>query len=160
MLRSVRIPKERIPVLIGRNGAVKKEIEELANVKVRVGEEVEIKGEAIGVINAENIVRAIGRGFAPDKALYLLDEDYAFHSIQLPKNEKTLNRIRSRLIGTRGKARKNIEMLTRTFICVYGKTVSIIGKYDDVKKAAAAVEKLIQGRSHKFVYRSIGGKNG
>lgn len=160
MLRVVKIPKERLAVLIGRKGSVKKEIENLAEVKIIVNEDVEIDGDALRVMNAENIVKAIGRGFSPERSMYLLDEEYALDMIPLPKNEKALKRVRSRVIGTKGKARKNIETMTKTFISVYGRTVSIIGRYEDVEKAKAAVERLIIGHSHKSVYKSLGVKNG
>ncbi|MBI2578562.1 MAG: RNA-processing protein [Candidatus Aenigmarchaeota archaeon] len=156
MLRVVKIPKERLAVLIGKGGLVKKEIENLAEVKISVNEDVEIEGDALRVMNAENIVKAIGRGFSPERSMYLLDEEYTLDMIPLPKNEKALKRVRSRIIGTRGKARKNIEIMTKTFISVYGRTVSIIGRYEDAEKARGAVERLIIGHSHKSVYKSIG----
>ena len=39
-----------------------------------------------------------------------------------------------RVIGKDGSTRKTIEDLTNTDICVYGKTVSIIGDFDDVTR--------------------------
>ncbi|MBI4018245.1 MAG: RNA-processing protein [Candidatus Aenigmarchaeota archaeon] len=156
VLRAVKIPKERIPVLIGKDGSVKNQIEELTGARISIDEDIEIEGEVIAVLNAENVVKAVGRGFSPEKSLYLLDEDYTLEIIQLPKNEKTLNRVRSRIIGAKGKARKKIETMTKTFISVYGRTVSIIGRYDDASKARGAIEKLISGYSHKTVYKSLG----
>lgn len=155
MIKTIRIPNERIAVFIGRHGAAKREIENLAGVKIKVNEEIEIEGEPINVMNVENVIKAVGRGFSFEKSLYLLDEDYTLYIISLPKNERTLKRIRSRLIGTKGKVRKNIEIMTKTFVSIYGKTVSIIGRYDDTEKARKAVEKLIAGYSHKSVYKSL-----
>ena len=104
---------------------------------------------------AENIIRAIGRGFSPENAMELLDEEKTLYIIHLSDNARSLKRIRSRLIGTGGKARRNIERFTHTKISVYGKTVSIIGSYEDVEKAKGAVEKLISGVSHRSVYKDI-----
>ena len=67
-------------------------------------------------------------------------------------------RIRSRLIGTSGKCRRNIERLTGTRISVYGKTVAIIGKYTNAHLAAQAVEKIIKGIPHRSVYEFLEGK--
>jgi len=155
MIKTIRIPKERTAVLIGKHGAAKREIENLGGVKIKVNEEIEIEGEPINVMNVENVIKAVGRGFSFEKSLQLLDEDYTLYIISLPKNERTLKRTRSRLIGTKGKVRKNIEIMTKTFVSVYGRTVSIIGRYDDTEKAREAVEKLIAGYSHKGVYKSL-----
>ena len=107
------------------------------------------------MIPAENIIKAIGRGFSPKNAMELLDEEKTLYIIQISGNKASLERIRSRLIGTRGKARRNIERFTDTKISIYGKTVSIIGTYENVEKARNAVEKLMAGAKHKTIYKDI-----
>ncbi len=152
MIKVVKIPEKRIGVLIGKRGKVKKEIEELTNTKIDIDKDVRIEGDALDVINAENVIKAIGRGFSPEKAFELLDEENTLVIIELPKNEKAIKRISSRIIGSKGRCRKKIETITKTYISVYGKTVSIIGRYDNVDIARIAIEKLISGSGHKNVY--------
>lgn len=153
MIRSVKIPQQRLPVLIGKRGAVKKAVEKNLDVKMDAsGEEMLIDGDALNVMTAENIIRAIGRGFSPHNAFRLFDEDNALEIIALPKNEKELRRIKARIIGVEGKCWRNIERLTDTRISVYGKTVAIIGTYENVEKARQAIEKLIEGFTHASVY--------
>ena len=48
-----------------------------------------------------------------------------------------------------------IEDATNTQICVYGKTVSIVGPWEGAEKARQAVEDLLEGRSHGYVYRKL-----
>ncbi|HLC67656.1 MAG TPA: KH domain-containing protein [archaeon] len=158
MIKSVKIPDERIPVLIGNKGLTKRLIEKATKTKISIEEDVLIEGESLNVMTAENIVKAIGRGFSPDNAEMLLDEDCTFELLELPKNEQSSRRIRSRLIGTSGKCRRNIERLTGTRISVYGKTVAIIGKYTNAHLAAQAVEKIIKGIPHRSVYEFLEGK--
>jgi len=155
MIKCVRIPEERIPILIGKNGFTRKKIQRLTETKIRVKDDVTIEGESIAVMEACEIVKAIGRGFSPQIALKLKDEENVFCVISIPNDRKKLKRIRSRLIGTRGNARRNLERLTGTNISVYGKTVSIIGKYDDVNDAREGAERLITGSPHKNVYRFL-----
>jgi len=155
MIKNIKIPEERIPVLIGNNGKTKKKIEMLTKTNIFVDEEITIDGDAINLLTAENIVKAIGRGFSPEAALELTDEEVCLAVIPLPKNKKELKRLKSRLIGTHGKCRRNIETLTKTKISIYGKTVSVIGSYDDVERATDAIEKLISGISHKNVYKFL-----
>jgi ribosomal RNA assembly protein len=152
MIKKIRIPENRFAVVIGRRGATKREIEKKLDVRMTMGEDVTIEGEAVAVMDAENIVRAIGRGFSPECAILLANEEYTFSVIQLPKDERTLIRLRSRIIGAGGKARRNIERLTETHVCVFGKTVSIIGRYENADLARKAIEKLIEGFSHRSVY--------
>ena len=166
MIKSVNVPKERIAVLIGERGNSKRSIEKLTHTNITIHKEetdersasnsIEIEGESLDVLTAENIVKAVGRGFSPDNALKLADESTALDIIQLPKTG--LERIRSRIIGAKGKSRKNLEMLTNTNISIYGKTVSIIGIYENVAFAHEAVEKLIKGFSHKSVYAFLEAK--
>ncbi len=159
MINRVKIPEARIGVLIGERGEVKKKIEKDLSISLGVSSasgEVEIRGEdALQVLTAENIVKAIGRGFDPATALKLLDENYALEIIQLPKDKKELKRHKSRIIGEKGGARENLERLTGCDISVYGKTVSIIGEYENVERARDAILQLMKGFSHAAVYAML-----
>lgn len=154
----VKIPKNRIAVLIGRNGGVKKKIEEETNTKIKVDSkegEVFVNGsDAVSLYNTNQIIIAIGRGFNPGIAELLLKNDYCFELISL--NDYTKNdllRIKGRLIGTKGKCRKTIEQLTECYISIYGKTIGIIGLIENVNIARRAIENLLKGSPHSSVYR-------
>lgn len=158
----LRIPKERVAVLIGKRGNVKNLIEKKLKVKLELNEEEDVilTGEDnLKIYTASIIVKAIGRGFSPEIALKLLNENYFLEVIELNefcnKSRNKQLRVKSRLIGTRGKARRYIENLTDTNICIYGKTVSIIGEENDVMLARQALERLIQGSKHETVYYFI-----
>ena len=155
MIKIVKIPEDRLSVLIGRRGSVKREIQKLTKTKIDIQDDVTIDGDSIDVLTAENVVKAIGRGFSPEIALLLCNEENTIEIIPLPKERKELNRMKSRLIGTKGKSRRNIETLTRTNISVFGKTVSIIGRYENVSMATDALTKIIDGATHSFVYRYL-----
>jgi ribosomal RNA assembly protein len=155
MIKIIKIPEARMPVLIGTNGNEKRRIERRCKVKIRIEDVVEIKGEALDVMVAENVVKAIGRGFPPIDALKLTDENNTLIVIQLPKDDKKLKRLRSRLIGSRGKCRRNIEKLAGVEMSVYGRTVSLIGGYENVERAREAVEKIIAGAPHSNAYRML-----
>ena len=151
MIDKIRIPRRRIPILLEK----KKEIEEATNTKIKLNDEITIEGESIEMMDAKNIIKAIGRGFSSDVALELTDEKKNLCIISLPDDRKKLKRIKSRIIGAEGGSKKKIEKLTFTYISVYGKTVSIIGNYENVDIARMAVEKLIRGSPHSNVYRFI-----
>lgn len=158
----LHIPKERVAVLIGKKGATRKSIEKLTKTRIVVAKEgdVAIEGEDnLNVFLTTAIIKAIGRGFNPEIAKTLWSEDKYFEIVPIKQkahdSEKKLLRIRSRIIGSEGLARKNIEMMTNTSISVYGKTIAIIGSHEDVLLAKQAVEKLIYGSKHGNVYKYI-----
>lgn len=156
MISVVKIPMNRSAVVIGEEGKTRKDIEKRTGTSITVDQEtVEISGEALDVVNAENIVKAIGRGFAPATANMLLDESNTLAIITIANDKKKLERIKARLIGVGGKARRNLERLSQTHISIYGKTISIIGQYENVDKLCVGLEKLIKGTSHRFVYQYL-----
>ncbi len=155
MLKKILVPKERIPILIGSRGSTKRDIEKRTHTKITVEDDIQIEGDALDVLTAENIITAIGRGFSPRNAMGLLQEDNALVIMELPRDEKSLKRVRSRLIGTNGKTRRNVEEYTKTHISIYGKTVAIIGAYEHAEFAKEALEKLIKGFTHKTVYKFL-----
>ena len=155
----IKIPEKRIAVLIGTGGATKKALEKTFGCRLKISSDgdVEISSKDTGMaLRAKEAVTAIARGFSPQHAMILSDEEHVLEIINLidyvGTSEKALERFRSRLIGTRGKARANIEEITETHISIAGKTVAIIGTPENVKHARDAIELLLSGRSHTSSY--------
>jgi ribosomal RNA assembly protein len=160
-MQYVRIPKERVKILIGKGGETKRGIEERTRTKILIREEtsVEIEGdEPINEWITKDIILAIGRGFTPENALSLLGEDKMLEIISLRDfchGEKALKRKKARVIGERGKARRVIEELTNCYLSIYGKTIGIIGPCERVRVAKEAIFKLLDGSPHSTVYRFL-----
>jgi ribosomal RNA assembly protein len=158
----LKIPKERIAVLIGTDGEVKKKLEEACSIKLDINSEegdVFISGkDAFRLFTAKEIVKAIGRGFNPDIALLLQKVDFVLELVNLKdvaRNKNHLLRIKGRVIGTEGKTRKIIEELTLSQMSVYGKTIGIIGRSENAVIAKRAVEMIIEGSPHANVYKYL-----
>ena len=158
----LKIPKERVAVLIGKKGEVKKRIEEAANIKLKIDSEegdVVITGnDSMGLYSAREIVHAIARGFNPDIAMQLIKQDYMMETIDLrdyAPNKNDMIRLKGRVIGMEGKSRRVIEEMTETNISVYGKTIAIIGEITSVGIAKHAVEMLLEGGMHAGIYREL-----
>jgi|SRR3989344_3659218 len=158
----LKIPQERVAVLIGTEGKIKKELEQATKSKLDVstdGDVVITGTDPLLLYTALEMVRAIARGFNPKIAMLLLKTDYALEMINLKditgKNKNTMERLKGRVIGTAGKSREELERLTDTHISVYGKTIGIIGEIAQVGLARQAVAMLLEGAMHSTVYRFL-----
>jgi ribosomal RNA assembly protein len=164
----VRIPKERVGVLVGPDGKVKQRIEEKFMVELEIesesgGVNIVLSEEAVDpslLFKAKDTVTAIGRGFSPEHAFRLLrNEDAIFDFIDLRlifgRSESDIRRVKGRVIGANGKTRKLIEELTDANVVVYGHTIGFIGTFERVDVARNAVQMLIDGSQHNTVYRYL-----
>jgi len=159
MMDFVSIPEKRMKILKSNKRIIEK-LQNLVDVKIRIGEEVEIESDdPLLVMRVKQVVKAFGRGFDFDDALFLLDDEYLLDVVDIKefsgKSQDRLVEMRGRIIGTKGKTKNIIEKLTETKIVVYGKTVSIIGRYDVVQDAREAIEMILQGRKHGTIYRFL-----
>jgi ribosomal RNA assembly protein len=168
MIQTIRIPGDRVGVLIGKGGVTKLKIEKATGVKLTIDSD---EGEVvIDLTNAKdpgtalavaNVVTAIGRGFAPQKALLLLQDEYYLEVFDIRdyvgKRREKVIRMRSRIIGTGGKTREIIEELTGAFMSVSGNTVSLIGDILQLDVAKRAVDMILSGSEHAAVYHFLEG---
>ncbi|BES81560.1 KH domain-containing protein [Pyrodictium abyssi] len=162
-----KLPPERVGVLIGEGGKVKTEIMKRTRTRITVDSTtgmVIIEPESpdvppFMVMKAQEIVRAIAYGFSPERAMRLLDDDQILVVVDLKQYvgdaPNHLQRVKGRIIGEKGKARKTIEEMTGTYISVYDNYVAIIGDFETANIAKQAIEMLIQGRQHSTVYRFL-----
>ena len=166
----IRIPNDRIAVLIGKSGNVKSKIETMCHVSLEIdGDtgEVFIKSrgdvEKIQPFKAMEIVTAIGRGFSPENAMTLLDGENTLHVMDLRefagKSNANIERIKGRIIGEGGRARRNMENLSGTHISVYGRTVSIIGDASKLRLVVDAISSISSGSMHGAVYDKLESAN-
>jgi ribosomal RNA assembly protein len=115
-----RIPQDRIAVLIGSKGVTRKALEKATGAKLHI----ESKSGDVSVIWAEefdpvvrmklpDVIKAIGRGMNPERAIQLLDDDHHLVLFDMReyvgKGANQQRRIRSRLIGRNGRIRELIE---------------------------------------------------
>ncbi len=163
----IRIPDDRVGVLIGPQGKNRKKIEstfgvgiivesDTGNVEIKVNED---QTDVSVLFTVKKIVQAIGRGFSPRNAMALEDEEKDFMVIDLEEyvgtSKNAQNRVRGRIIGKGGKSRELLEELTECTFSVYGGTVGLIGPYDMLPVAKESVEMLLRGSFHKTVWNHL-----
>lgn len=163
----IRIPLDRVGVLIGPDGEVKQKIEQTFGITLVIDSvvgNVEVilnpdQNDVSVLFTVANIVKAIGRGFSPNRAMMLGNEDYDLTVIDLEEyvgtSRNAQERLKGRIIGKEGKSRIIIEELTDTNLSVYGSTVAIIGHIEALPAAREAVAMLIRGSFHKTVYNYL-----
>jgi ribosomal RNA assembly protein len=160
----LKIPRERVGVVIGKNGITKDEIENLTKTEIIVDSEAgtvaisptEETEDPLSVWKARYIVKAIGRGFNPEISVKLMGDETILEIINLPdyvgKSKKAILRQKARIIGKEGRTKDIITDMTGVNISIYGKTVAIIGDMEQIHIAKEAVEMILNGVRHKTVY--------
>jgi len=160
-MKHVTIPDDRIGVLIGEGGETMREIEDRAEVRLDIDSEtgsvkVESVGDPVTGLKGPDIVKAIGRGFAPEEAMRLLDDDMQLFDVvdveAATRNKKDLRRKKGRLIGESGRTRELMEELSGASVVIYGTTLGIIGDPEQVDAVRSAAEMILDGAPHGAVY--------
>jgi len=169
MTQLVKIPKERVGVLIGKGGETKALLESRTGVHLTIDSEegdVEIDHtdapDPAMALAVQDVVVAIGRGFSAKKALALLDEDIFLEVMDIRdyvgKKQAHVVRMRSRVIGTKGKTRRIFEELAGVHLSVQGNTVAIIGDLLQIEVAKRGLDMLLSGSEHAAVYKFLEGR--
>ena len=165
-MRSVRVPSDRIGTVIGNKGETKRMLMRITGVKIEIDEEGEVlihddkAKDPLMALKLMDVIKAIGRGFSPERAMKLFDDDDEyFEVIDLKEfvggRHNQLARIRGRIIGQNGRTRTLIEDLTGVSMSVYGNTVALIGSSVSLPVAKQALEMLLNGSEHSTVYRYL-----
>jgi ribosomal RNA assembly protein len=162
-----RIPDDRVGALIGPGGSTRRQIEEKTKARLQIDADEGMVGvinaesdDPLGAMKARDIVLAIGRGFSPQRAMRLLQDDTYLGVIDIKgvtgkQSKSAMWRIRSRLIGTAGRARTRLEELSGCSVSVYGNTVALIGKDQELDRATQAIELLLRGSEHATVFHLL-----
>jgi ribosomal RNA assembly protein len=164
MITIVAIPEKRMKFL-KKDGKWKKQLKKLSDIKVKLNEDVTIETkDPLQVLRVKEVFRAFGRGFEFEDALDLFDEDNFLEVMKVKefsgKSKRRQVTLKGRIIGTGGRTKKLIEKYCNVKVAIYGKTISILGRWDNVKVARQAVDMLLEGAMHSTVYRFLEKKGG
>ncbi|MEM0359959.1 MAG: KH domain-containing protein [Candidatus Diapherotrites archaeon] len=159
----LRVPLNRIAVIIGPKGKTKARIEKETKTKIEIDSqsgEISIEGKDGEKQHiAENIVKAIGRGFSPQKAMMLLGEDTTMSIIKLKdvvgKSEKAIRQKKARIIGSKGQTRNRIEKETNCSVSVFGNTIAIIGRFEEIENAEFVINSILEGANISTAFEML-----
>jgi len=161
-----RISKDRIGVLIGKSGETKLEIENVAHCTLHIDSETgEVhakwsdESDPIIRIKLPDVIRAIGRGMAPSRAINLLEDDVHLKMYDIRewvgRQPNQIKRMRGRIIGRNGRIRELIEELSGVELVVYRSTVVVVGDLDSLAIGSAALERVLGGAEHGTVLKFL-----
>lgn len=158
------IPQERIGVLIGKNGEVKKKIEEKINVRIQVQQEGAVKveynsEEPEAYFRLRRIADAISSGFSGEDALRLLDDNIVLKIIDLRdfagESSPRMKIIKGRIIGRSGRVWKKIEKLSGAKLALYKHTVGIIGEEESCEITFKTILKILGGAQFSTAFKYL-----
>lgn len=163
MVFSLKIPQDRVAVLIGTDGETLQKLKKASGCDLEVESETgevtihdESSTNTYNSFRMRDVIKAIARGFTPEKSLSLLEDDMYYEELDIRdftgKSSQRVQEVRARVIGSKGKTRRLVEELTGCHLSIKGNTVGMIGDLEGLKIAHKAVSMVLQGSEHSTVY--------
>ncbi len=136
----------------------KKKLEKELEIKITYkGKNVFVDGDAEKEYTALEAMQAINLNFSVNKALLLKNDNIVLQTLNIKDITKRhdLERVRARIIGTKGKTLKTLNNLTNCEISLKDNKIGIIGNAEEIEEAIQALTSLIQGSKQGNVYSRV-----
>ncbi len=145
------IYSENIKKILQNKSRLEKELKVKITTK---GNILFVEGKAEDEYLAIEVIEAINLGFTIQQVLLLCDEECILEKLNIKDltKRRDLDRIRGRIIGTKGKTKEIIQNLSDCFISLHDNIVGIIGRAEDIEKAMIALTSIIKGQKQGKVY--------
>ncbi|MFW5847014.1 MAG: hypothetical protein ACOCUU_02520 [Nanoarchaeota archaeon] len=134
------------------------ELEKELKVKITKQEkEIFINGNPEDEFIAEKVIEALNFGFPFQTTLNLKNPEVMFEKINIKdySKSKNLERIRARIIGTKGRTLATLTQISHCAFELKNNKIGIIGNNENIKTAQDAIIALIQGSKTSNVYSFI-----
>ncbi|HLC31492.1 MAG TPA: hypothetical protein VJK51_02400 [Candidatus Nanoarchaeia archaeon] len=126
-----------------------------ATIKITLeGNKATIEGTPVEELETQQMLDAISFGFSAKKALILKEPDMQFKKLHIKtyNPRRTLESIKSRVIGTFGRTKNTIEEISNTDIVIGEAEVGIIGHAENINEAETALINVIRGSKQANAY--------
>ena len=136
----------------------KKKLEKELGVKItNKGKNLFVNGKAEKEYTALEVMQAINLNFSVNKALLLKNDNTILQTLNIKNITKRhdLERVRARIIGTKGKTLQTINNLTNCEVSLKDNKIGIIGNTEYIEEAIQALISLIQGSKQGNVYSRV-----
>jgi len=136
----------------------KSRLEKELNIKItNKGKNIFIKGDSEDEFLALKFMEAINLGFSSNQALHLKQENMILQALNIKDITKRhdLERVRARIIGTKGKTLQTLSNLTNCNLSLHDNKVGIIGDAEEIADAIQAITSLVNGSKQGNVYSRL-----
>ena len=136
----------------------KKKLEKELKIKItNKGKNIFVDGKPENEFIALKIIEALDFGFSVDAAFQLNKEEIIFQVINIKDltKRKDIERIKARIIGTRGKTLETLKNLTECNICLHENQIAIIGYCEEIRDAIQALTSIVHGSKQSNVYARL-----
>ena len=136
----------------------KKKLEKELGIKIsNKGKNIFVDGDAEKEYTALEVMQAINLGFSVNKALLLKNDNTILQTLNIKDITKRhdLERVRARIIGTKGKTLQTLNNLTNCEISLKDNKIGIIGNTENMEEAIQALTSLVQGSKQGSVYSRV-----
>lgn len=136
----------------------KLKLEKELNIRIsNKGKEIIIEGSAENEFIAERVIEALDFGFPFQTTLNLKNPEIIFEKINIKfySKSKNLERIRARIIGTKGKTLATLTQLSNCAFELKDNKIGIIGHAEEIKIAQDAIIAIIKGSKTSNIYSFI-----
>lgn len=133
----------------------RKKLEEALSVKItNRGKEIFIDGLPEDEYTAEKVLQALDFGFPFSQALSIKTENLEFEKIPIKSGtrQKNLERVRARIIGTKGKTIKTISHLSDCLLEIKDNEVGVICDAERMRTVIEAINSILRGAKISNVY--------
>lgn len=136
----------------------RKRLEKILDIKImNKGKEIFLKGDPENEYIAEKVIDALTFGFPFSIAISIKEQDFLFEIINIKDHtkKKNLERIRARIIGTKGKTLQTLHQLTKCYFELKDNQMGIIGSPENIESSQQAIISIIQGAKQSNVYNFL-----
>lgn len=149
-----KIISDKLPRILRNKTKLEKEL------KVKItnrGKEVYINGKPQDEYITEKIIDALEFGFPFSVAMEIKKQDLTFEKINIKDYTKRqdLERVRARIIGTKGKTLKTLCGLTHCYFELKDNEIGIVGLPEHIENAQEALISIIKGSKQANVYKHL-----
>lgn len=154
----MQIDPQRIAVVIGKNGSVKKELEKKFETRIdidsKTGNVKLVAQDSLNIFVLRNIIKAIGQGHNPLSAFLLEDDFYVIDEVDIKDfvSKDKIRKYKGRVIGQKGSVRRAVQEITSCDMVINETVVSFIGTFENCQVLREALEMLLKGCSHAKFY--------
>jgi len=143
-------------LIIKRINFLKEKLKSIPGIEIKNDLVIIDSKDPLKDLTLKKYIKSLDVGFDENDCEKILTKDYDFMIIKI-LDKKDKSRILARIIGKKGKSKKNLSLKTNSKIIINDKEgeLYLLGREDDLKILKESLEFLIEGKKHSHIYKWI-----